>query len=96
MRRTAALALLLAATACGGPVAPYASLPGDAVVGAGDPTRAAIFGSAYAFGAPDSLAGRPDAAARAAMDRAKTQVIVADAEQGMDERAALLHELMKC
>ena len=45
---------------------PHARLPGDAVTGAGDPTRAAIVGSAYAFGAAESLAGRPDAAARAA------------------------------
>jgi hypothetical protein len=65
MHRIAALGLLLPILACG-PVAPSARLPSDAVTGAGDPTRAAIIGSAYAFGAPDSLAGRPDAAARAA------------------------------
>ena len=45
-----------------------AQLPADAVLGAGDPTRAAIIGSAYAFGAPWSLARRPDAAARAAAE----------------------------
>jgi hypothetical protein len=46
-----------------GPV--WASLPPDAVVGAGDPTRAAILNTAYAFGTPASLAGRPADAARA-------------------------------
>jgi hypothetical protein len=39
------------------------SLPPDAVVGAGDPTRAAIINTAYAFGTPASLAGRPAEAA---------------------------------
>ncbi|MBV1797833.1 hypothetical protein [Siccirubricoccus sp. G192] len=65
MRRMLSLAALLPVLACSA-VPPYASLPADAVVGAGDPTRAAIIGSAYAFSAPESVAGRPDAAARAA------------------------------
>lgn len=39
------------------------SLPPDAVVGAGDPTRSAILNAAYAFGTPQSLAGRPAEAA---------------------------------
>ena len=39
------------------------SLPPDAVVGAGDPTRSAILNAAYAFGTPASLAGRPAEAA---------------------------------
>jgi hypothetical protein len=44
-------------------------LPPDAVLGIGDPTRAAIIGSAYAFGAPAAVfAGRPDRAARAAAE----------------------------
>ena len=63
------LALLLLAGACAGGqggVPQGASLPEDAVTGAGDPARAAILGSAYAFGHPASLAGRPEAAARAA------------------------------
>ena len=41
----------------------WVSLPPDAVVGAGDPTRAAIINTAYAFGTPASLAGRPAEAA---------------------------------
>src|SRR5690348_9837230 len=65
MRRIAVLAALLPVIACA-PAPPYARLPADAVIGAGDPTRAAIIGSASAFGTPASLAGRPDAAARAA------------------------------
>jgi hypothetical protein len=44
----------------------WVSLPPDAVVGAGDPTRAAIINTAYAFGTPASLAGRPAEAAIAA------------------------------
>jgi predicted small lipoprotein YifL len=67
MRPAAAvLALLLPIAACGGPVPLHASLPPDATVGAGDPTRAAIVSSAYAFNTPASLAGRPVEAARAA------------------------------
>jgi hypothetical protein len=62
-----ATALTLAAAGC--TQTPYpppsASLPADAVVGAGDPTRAAVFNAAYALGAPSSLAGRPAEAARA-------------------------------
>ncbi len=61
-----ALPLALAAAACApvGPV-PTATLPPDAVTGAGDPTRAAIIGTASAFSSPDRLAGRPAEAARA-------------------------------
>ncbi|MXP65934.1 hypothetical protein E0493_21540 [Roseomonas sp. M0104] len=40
-------------------------LPPDAVEGAGDPTRAAILSTAYVFGNPAALAGRPAEAARA-------------------------------
>jgi hypothetical protein len=61
-----ALSLPLLAAACGGPQPPYASLPPDAVAGAGDPTRAAIISTAYAFNAPASVARRPAEAARAA------------------------------
>ncbi|MBD0272689.1 MAG: hypothetical protein ICV73_12265 [Acetobacteraceae bacterium] len=52
---------------CAGADAPVPSavLPSDAVEGAGDPTRAAIINTAYAFNAPARLAGRPDEAARA-------------------------------
>lgn len=45
---------------------PGAVLPRDAVVGAGDPTRAAILNTAYAFASPANLAGQPVEAARAA------------------------------
>jgi hypothetical protein len=57
------LPLLLA---CGGPVPPHAGLPADAVAGVGDPTRAAIVSTAYAFNTPSSIARRPVDAARAA------------------------------
>ncbi|WP_431267731.1 hypothetical protein [Dankookia sp. P2] len=43
----------------------WATLPNDAVVGAGDPVRAAMINTAYVFGNPGSVAGRPDQAARA-------------------------------
>jgi hypothetical protein len=44
---------------------PSVGLPPDAIEGAGDPTRAAIISTAYAFGTPGILAGRPAEAARA-------------------------------
>ncbi len=44
----------------------WVNLPPDAVVGAGDPTRTAIINTAYAFGTPASIAGRPAEAAVAA------------------------------
>lgn len=67
MRPAAAvLALSLPLLACGGPVPPHAGLPPDAVAGVGDPTRAAIFSTAYAFNTPASIARRPVDAARAA------------------------------
>ena len=60
--RRCLLAALLALAGCGAP-RPYAALPRDAVAGVGDPTRAAVIGTAYAFaGHP---AG-PDAARAAA------------------------------
>ena len=43
----------------------WASLPSDAVAGAGDPVRGAMINTAYVFGNPGSVAGRPDQAARA-------------------------------
>jgi hypothetical protein len=43
----------------------WATLPNDAVVGAGDPVRAAILNTAYVFGNPGGVAGQPEAAARA-------------------------------
>lgn len=62
----AALLLLPLAGCANLPVPPPAALPFDAVQGAGDPTRSAIIGTAYALGTPSSLAGRPGDAARAA------------------------------
>jgi hypothetical protein len=56
---------LLAGCAGSSPPLPSASLPPDAVEGAGDPTRAAIISTAYAFANPAVLAGRPGEAARA-------------------------------
>jgi hypothetical protein len=55
----------LAACTPGRPFSPqdWVFLPADAVVGAGDPTRAAIINSAYAYATPSSLAGRPAEAA---------------------------------
>ena len=70
--RRAAAGLLLAAglAACtpGPSYSPqdWVTLPPDAVVGAGDPTRSAILNAAYAYGTPASLAGRPAEAAVAA------------------------------
>lgn len=62
-----ALPLLVA---CGGDATLRASqgarLPNDAIEGIGDPTRAAILSSAYVFGAPATIAGRPDLGAVAA------------------------------
>ena len=43
----------------------WVTLPADAVAGAGDPTRAAIINTAFVFGNPASIAGRPAEAARA-------------------------------
>jgi hypothetical protein len=64
---TALLAMLVLA-ACSASLPETASLPRDAVDGVGDPTRAAILGSAYAFAEPGRLAGqrckRADEAAR--------------------------------
>lgn len=62
MPRLPALLLAASLAACG-PVAPWATLPPDAVAGSGDPTRAAILGAGYAFSAPERLAGRPRQAA---------------------------------
>ena len=71
LRAAAAAALLAAGLGACTPGRNYSptdnvSLPPDAVQGAGDPTRAAILNSAYAFGTPQSLAGRPAEAAVAA------------------------------
>lgn len=66
MSRAPAACLMLLIGACAAPAPPpSALLPADAVEGVGDPARAAILGSAYAFAAPSHLAGRPAEAARA-------------------------------
>lgn len=68
-RSLPAAALLVALAGCAAvPPGPVATLPSDSVAGAGDPTRAAILGTAYAFSTPASLTGRPAEAARAAAD----------------------------
>lgn len=61
----ATLLLLLPLIGCA-PAGPFATLPRDATTGVGDPTRAAVIGSAYAFATPEVMAGHPEAAARAA------------------------------
>jgi hypothetical protein len=65
----AALLCLPLLTGCAGaiqqPPNGWATLPNDAVVGAGDPVRAAMINTAYVFGNPGSVAGHPDQAARA-------------------------------
>ena len=72
LRRSMLLATLgstLALGACGldlmPPPGPSADLPPDAVMGAGDPLRAAVSYTSSTFGAPRRLAGRPAEAARA-------------------------------
>ena len=68
MIRSALLAVTLLA-GCAGYVAPDpVRLPRDSVEGAGDPTRAAISRSAYAFANQAALAGRPSEMARAIAD----------------------------
>lgn len=67
--RALCAAALLAGLAAGCTPAPnysprdWVTLPPDAVQGAGDPTRSAILNTAYAYGTPASLAGRPAEAA---------------------------------
>ncbi|RVT95504.1 hypothetical protein EOD42_14930 [Rhodovarius crocodyli] len=67
MRLTLAALALLPVVACAPltPPGPTATLPADAVVGAGDPTQAAIYNVAYGFNNPGALRD-PAAAARAA------------------------------
>ncbi|WP_424812161.1 hypothetical protein [Roseococcus sp. YIM B11640] len=70
MKRRPLLAGLLLA-GCAGPgltVPEPVRLPRDSVEGAGDPTRAAVSRSAFAFGTQAGLRARPGAAARAIAD----------------------------
>ncbi|WP_160121925.1 hypothetical protein [Rhodovarius lipocyclicus] len=66
MRFVIAALALLPVVACGPlpPLPPSATLPADAVAGAGDPTQAAIYSTAYAFNDRNALRD-PAAAARA-------------------------------
>jgi hypothetical protein len=60
------LAAALALAGCDlPPQTPGASLPPDAVVGAGDPVRSAVANTSVAFSSPQLLAGRPAQAAQA-------------------------------
>jgi hypothetical protein len=60
------LAILLGLGACGPqPIPVYASLPPDAILGAGDPLRSAVANTSVAFSSPQGLAGRPAEAAQA-------------------------------
>lgn len=60
------LVVALAVGACAAqPPAPGASLPPDAVVGAGDPLRSAVANTSIVFASPQQLAGRPAEAALA-------------------------------
>ena len=66
MKTLSPLAILLVLGACAvPPPGPTASLPADAVIGAGDPLRSAIANTSVAFGSPQRLAGRPAEAAQA-------------------------------
>lgn len=64
--RAALLCLPLAMGACAGAVpSERASLPRSFIMGAGDPTRGAVFAASGSFARADRLAGQPDRAARA-------------------------------
>lgn len=65
MQRLIAVLLSASLGACALPPQPTANLPADPLFGAGDPTRAAIIGAAWAFGGAERLAGHPAEAAEA-------------------------------
>lgn len=65
MFRSALLALPLLAACAALPPGETASLPRDAVIGAGDPTRTAVFTTSSVFAQAHPAAGRPAEAARA-------------------------------
>lgn len=65
-RRALILMLPLALAACaGGPPPETATLPSNYLLGAGDPTRGAVFSASGTFARPAQLQGQPAAAARA-------------------------------
>lgn len=68
MIRAGLLALTLLAGCASAVVPDPVRLPRDSVEGAGDPTRAAVSRSAYAFANQAALAGQPAAMARAIAD----------------------------
>ncbi len=65
LRTVLPLATMLALGACALPPRETASLPADAVIGAGDPLRSAVANASVAFSSQSLLAGRPAQAARA-------------------------------
>lgn len=79
-RHVVALPLVLLSACEAVPAPPSASLPPDAVQGAGDPARAAIITTANLFAAPGSVAGRPVLAARAAVVTNQIQAAVEELE----------------
>ncbi len=69
MKRASALLAVALLTGCADVTLPDpVRLPRDSVEGAGDPTRAAVARSAYAFAHQGALAGQPAAMARAIAD----------------------------
>ena len=97
-RRGLAATLGLAVlSACGAPVQPYegspaswgAILPPDAVEGVGDPARAALIRSAWAFNTTGALANNPAAAARAIADMEYLAVELAGPRWAMLRLAAV-------
>ncbi|MBB3898637.1 hypothetical protein [Roseococcus suduntuyensis] len=65
-RRALIMLLPLALAACAGVTPPEtATMPSNYLLGAGDPTRGAIFAASGTFARPGQLQGRPAAAARA-------------------------------
>jgi len=85
MFRFALLALPLLAACVAMPPSETASLPRDAVTGAGDPTRMAVFTTSSVFAQPNPAAGRPAEAARAI---AQMEFLAVDLPQNQSFTAA--------
>lgn len=65
-RRALIMLMPVALAACAGVTPPEtATLPSNYLLGAGDPTRGAVFAASGAFARPSQLQGQPGAAARA-------------------------------
>ena len=86
-------ALLLAVACSPQPPAPTASLPADAVLGAGDPTRSAVNQAAYVFANPARFAGRPADVARALANQ-EYLVVAVPADPSFTAYGADLVELL--